>query len=342
MRNYRFIFCLVISIVVFIYFFIPCFASEYTGNFVTGWGPYVSISEDYDIYNSLHVSASAYFTFTCSGPTSYNAPNAQCGIEVHFYDENYNQIYWETLSSYSFSLFTTIANYSRTCTASRDYTNDDFDLKSCAYVRFYAYRSPQNYNSGNGVLANSALGSSSWNIATDGRARTVIDAVDEQTDVIKEQRQEEIDKGNEASSDASSAVDTLSSDIMSKWEILWYPITFTGNLLDVFVNGTSGSATYSARYGTVTGYSYDSSTGLLVPVYSKTRDAPLSGTVITFPEYTLPVLDVKLWDSYSYDISTLRSNYSGLFSALDVIITILEVIWLIGFLRDKYLEVFAG
>lgn len=180
----------------------------------------------------------------------------------------------------------------------------------------------------------------SENISLASTSSSVVGAIDKVDDTLNKQRQEEIDKGDQASGDASGAVDTLTSDIQSKWQILWYPITFTSNLLDVFVNGTSGASTYSSRYGGISGYTYDPDTGLLIPVRSKTRDVS-SGTVITFPSYTLPVLNVTLWDEYSYDISTLRDDFPAIFSALDVVITVLEVMWLIGFLRDKYLEVFA-
>lgn len=168
----------------------------------------------------------------------------------------------------------------------------------------------------------------------------VQDSVDKVNDTLQNQFDQEQEKGDQASSDAQGAVDTLTNDIRSKWEILWYPITFTGNLLDVFVNGTSGASTYSARYANVVGYSYDSDTGMLLPVRSYTRDVS-SGSSITFPAYTLPVLDVQLWDSYTFDLSFLRDDFPELFAFSDTVITAIEVLWLIAFLRDKYLEVFA-
>lgn len=193
----------------------------------------------------------------------------------------------------------------------------------------------------NALVISRSVKTNSSSISVVSKSSSVVGAIDKVDDTLKDQHQQEIDKGGQASTDASSAVTTLTTDIKSKWEILWYPITFTGQLLDVFVNGSSSASSYSARYAGVSGYTYDSDTGLLIPVHDYSSRAAPSGTVITFPAYTLPVLDVQLWESYSYDISALRTQFPAVFSALDVIITILELIWLIGFLRDKYLEVFG-
>lgn len=147
-----------------------------------------------------------------------------------------------------------------------------------------------------------------------------------------------------AGNDVAGAATEL-DNLKSKWEILWYPIEFTNDIMAAFSG--SNNSRYRSRYAGVVGYSYDDSSGFLVPVYSTSTmaegDIPESpgGTVITFPSYTLPVLNVKLWDSYSYDLSQITEQYPVLFNAIYVIITILEVYWFVGFLRDKYEEVFG-
>lgn len=166
----------------------------------------------------------------------------------------------------------------------------------------------------------------------------------DQLDQDKAYHDQDKNDATTAGNDVAGAATDL-DNLKSKWEILWYPIEFTNNIMAAFSG--SDNTRYRSRYAGVVGYSYDDSSGFLVPVYSISTladgDIPASpgGTVITFPSYTLPVLNVKLWDSYSYDLSQITEQYPVLFNAIYVIITILEVYWFVGFLRDKYEEVFG-
>lgn len=179
-------------------------------------------------------------------------------------------------------------------------------------------------------------------LSPDNQLDSINDSINAGNAQDKQFHDEDKSSAEQAGSDMSGMTSDL-ENVKNKWAILWYPIEFTNNVFQAFTGGTS-SAAYSARMGNVTGYTYDDDSGLLVPVYSKTRAAPesaASGTVITFPAYTLPVLNVQLWDSYSYDLSELKTQFSVLFDALYVLITILEVGWFVHFLTVKYHEVFG-
>lgn len=128
----------------------------------------------------------------------------------------------------------------------------------------------------------------------------------------------------------------VETTVKSKWSILWYPITFTNKLLSAF-NGNSARSPSS-----IVGYRYDDDTGGLEPIYDYSRAANSGGATITFPAYTLPILNLKLWDSYTYDLSTLPDQYPALFNLLYVAIGVLEVYWFVGFLRNKYDDIFGG
>lgn len=174
----------------------------------------------------------------------------------------------------------------------------------------------------------------------DGTEQKIQDQIDQNQQFRDEDRQD----ATTAGSDVTGAATDL-NNIKSKWEILWYPIEFSNTVLGAFTGGSS-NARYRSYYGNITGYTYDNDTGYLVPVYApatRSGDYPESpgGTVITFPSYTLPVLNVKLWDSFSYDISTLKTQFPVVFNGIYVVVTVLEVYWFVGFLRDKYEEVFG-
>lgn len=170
------------------------------------------------------------------------------------------------------------------------------------------------------------------------------EALNELVDQNENFRNEDRSNAEQAGSDASSFVNEMQS-LESKWEILWLPIKFTSQVISVFSGGTS-SANYVRAYGNVQGYTYDESSGFLVPVYGSPIqtyadiDVP-GGASITFPAYTLPVLDLQIWDAYTFDLTTIKNDFPLLFNALYVVISILEVYWFIAFCRDKYQEVFG-
>lgn len=174
----------------------------------------------------------------------------------------------------------------------------------------------------------------------------VNNSVNEVNGTLQQQWQDQIDSANNAvngdESDMSSMILEAKS-LETKWDILWLPIKFTNQVINVFTGGTS-SSTYNYMYGSVEGYTYDEETGFLIPVLGSYKPLPLDDAehaYITWPEYTLPVLDVKLWDSYTYDLAQVKQDFPLLFNAIYVVTTILELYWIVAFLRDKYEEVFG-
>lgn len=186
-------------------------------------------------------------------------------------------------------------------------------------------------------------------ISTPDESDPVVDATNRVDQSVQAGNQAAADRWEEDRSDATQAgtditeaVANIDSTVKSKWEILWYPITFTNQILSVFTGGTS-TAAYSEDYDHITGYRYDEASGLLIPYYDYSRayDARASGgSSITFPAFELPGVG-QIWDSYTFDLSTIKDNFGTLFNLLYVAITILELYWFVGFLRDKYEEVFG-
>lgn len=157
-------------------------------------------------------------------------------------------------------------------------------------------------------------------------------------------RQEDIDGANGIGKVATDFVNNTQTTIKSKWEILWYPIEFTNSVLTVFTGGSSSRA-YADKYNGVVGYSYNQDSGELEPIIDlqQARYGPRqSSATITFPAYTLPVLNVQIWDSYQFDLGQVKEQFSALFNALYVVIGILELYWFVGFLRSKYMDIFGG
>lgn len=172
----------------------------------------------------------------------------------------------------------------------------------------------------------------------------IIDTISGQMQQEKEFREEDLEGASSAGDAMGTFASDLESGIYNQWKILWFPIEFTETILSAF-QGSSGS-TYSMRYDGITGYSYDSESGTLQPVYSKERSMPgipsvSSGTVLTFPEYTLPGLNVKLWDAYQYDLTILTVDYPLIFDALYVLCCVIESVWFVEFLHRKFMEVFT-
>lgn len=188
------------------------------------------------------------------------------------------------------------------------------------------------------VHGNTEISNDSFSLVSTSTSE--ITAIDKVDDTLNKQFQQDQQGATSAADQAGSFI-TQAKDLENKWEILWYPITFSNNVLSVFTGGTQ-SAAYQDSYGMVAGYEYDEETGFLKPIIDRTRSVRSNGgTTITFPAFTLPVLDVQLWDSYEFDLSTIKDGFPMLFNTLYVVETILEVYWFVGFLRDKYEEVFG-
>lgn len=157
-------------------------------------------------------------------------------------------------------------------------------------------------------------------------------------------RQEDIDGANGIGKVATDFVNNTQATIKSKWEILWYPIEFTNSVLTVFTAGSS-SRSYADKYNGVVGYRYNEDSGELEPIIDlqQARYGPRQASAtITFPAYTLPVLNLQLWDSYEFDLGQVKEQFSALFNALYVVIGVLELYWFVGFLRSKYMDIFGG
>lgn len=178
-------------------------------------------------------------------------------------------------------------------------------------------------------------------VSTPDLDNPVVDGLDEVNKTIQNQFDEEKGQAAQQGSDAEELVGQLDS-VKNKWEILWYPITFTNRVLQVFTGGTQ-AVSYKRSYASVTGFRYDEATGYLEPVIDASRASPArsAGTIISLPPYTLPILNVQLWDGYTFDLSQVKESNEALFNALYVVITVMELYWIVGFLRDKYEEVFG-
>lgn len=171
----------------------------------------------------------------------------------------------------------------------------------------------------------------------------IADKQQEQIDQNQQFRDEDRNDANQMGDQLNDFTNSMQSTVKSKWEILFYPIKFTNDLLSVFVDGTN-SRSYKSKYLFVAGYTYNADTGGLDPIIDYSRAiAPRvgGGTTITFPAYTLPVLNVKLWDSYSFDLSTIKSSFPALFNLCYIVVGVSEIYAFVAFLRSKYDEVFG-
>lgn len=171
----------------------------------------------------------------------------------------------------------------------------------------------------------------------------ILQSIKDQTAQDKQFHDQDRSDATKAGAESSGLAVKLQG-IKDMWSILWFPIEFFTRLISVF--GSSTAEIAMTDDGLITGYTYDEYTGCMVPIYANTRalgDAIVvpSGAVITFPAYTLPVLNVKVWDSYSFDLNTVKDNIPLVFDGLYIVSGILEVFWFVNFLVDKYEEVFA-
>lgn len=170
--------------------------------------------------------------------------------------------------------------------------------------------------------------------------------IEQNTDKIAQQQQDYHDQDKNDATSAGSEMQGMAGEletVKSKWEILWYPIEFTNRVMGAFQG--SSSARYASAYADVSGYRYNEDSGLLEPIVLNIRSSAVaranSGTMIHIPAYTLPVLDVQVWEGADYDLSTLKEQFPDAFNLLYVVVTVLEVMWFVSFLRDKYEEVFG-
>lgn len=156
------------------------------------------------------------------------------------------------------------------------------------------------------------------------------------TDELKRQADEtlaSVQKGHEIMGMATQAV----GEVRTKWDALLVPLDFTRQIFEVFSGGTQ-SAAYTESYADVLGYKYNTDTGGLEPIRRRYKqDVPkaVSGTVITFPSFSLNVPSVgtlKLWDEYSFDIATIKQGFPIIFDAIYLVSGVLMIYWVIAHL----------
>lgn len=165
----------------------------------------------------------------------------------------------------------------------------------------------------------------------------VTSAIDRQTEQQKQYHDRDESDATAAKKQIIGVTDELDK-VQNKWAILWYPITFTNKVLGAF----TGQRARDGDDNYIVGYNYNDDTGGLEPIYDFTRVKRAGSASITFPSFTLPVLNLKLWDSYTYDLSQLPKQFPVLFNAIYVVVGVLELYWFVGFLSDKYHQIFGG
>lgn len=212
-----------------------------------------------------------------------------------------------------------------------------FDYTSVIYVHFYFQAT---HNQGQPVWLNFDLSCTnlfSLNDANLSADNSTVGKLQDIQDTIDDNRDEDRNDAGQAGDDATDLVANLDSTIKSRWEILWYPLDFTKSLLGVFTGSTARSYIDQG----IVGYTYNERDGTLDPVidYSRAAVRAVQGTTITFPGFSM--LGMQIWDSYDYDLASVKSDFPAVFDALYVVISVLEVYWFVGFLRSKYDEVFG-
>lgn len=164
-----------------------------------------------------------------------------------------------------------------------------------------------------------------------------IDSIERNTEILEEYHNKDKSDAEQAGADMTGFAAQL-DNLKNTWEILWYPIEFTNRFVEVFTGGTQAAA-YQDEYTYVTGYRYNDETGFLEPIQSMAAQPQSAGTGITFPSFEL--MGYTIWESYTYDLSQVKEQVPEVFDAIYVIVSILEMLWFVGFLRSKYNEVFG-
>lgn len=157
-------------------------------------------------------------------------------------------------------------------------------------------------------------------------------------------REQDISSASGFETTGQKFVTDMQSTVKTKWAILFYPFEYSKQIIDVITNGTQ-STYYKSYYNYVTGYHYDELTGGLLPIldFQQPRlDQRAGGTIITFPAFTLPVLDLKIWDSFSFDLSTVKQQFPAVFNMMYLVAGIIETDLFVKFMRTKFDEVFGG
>lgn len=169
---------------------------------------------------------------------------------------------------------------------------------------------------------------------------SILDLKKQQSDF----RDQDISSASGFETTGQKFVTDMQSTVKTKWAILFYPFEYSKQIIDVITNGTQ-STYYKSYYNYVVGYHYDELTGGLLPIldFQQPRlNERAGGTVITFPAFTLPVLDLKIWDSFSFDLSTIKQQFPAVFNMMYLVAGIIETDLFVKFMRSKFDEVFGG
>lgn len=190
-------------------------------------------------------------------------------------------------------------------------------------------------------LNNCSIVLNSKRLLESGTTQEVLREIEENTDkgndILTDHWDQDQSDAEQAGSDMTGFASQL-DNLKNTWAILWYPIEFTNRFVEVFTGGTQAAA-YQDEYTYVSGYRYNDETGFLEPIMARSAQPQSAGTGITFPSFEL--MGYTVWDSYTYDLSQVKQQLPAVFDAIYVLVSILEVLWFVGFLRSKYNEVFG-
>lgn len=209
-------------------------------------------------------SCTFYFNFYDEQQSYIGQSLSMTGEKSGTYKESYNSFI--NMNSYTinipeFSFSDVIVPPSGTRYMSLDYNKT---VKQDGYMKFNIYSDGLNYTA-------SVNGTTSSN-------RTVIDAVDEQTEWMKEQAQKEEDEANKTGKDLSDTLGNVTG-VLSTVEILKLPWTMLQDLYNAII--ADGE------------------------------------TSLTFPSFSM--MGYTIWDSYTFDLKTLDSQFSVLFESIRLV-----------------------
>lgn len=184
----------------------------------------------------------------------------------------------------------------------------------------------------------------------EGAISAVESSVDIVNNTLNELRQQEIQEANKASGDIGDFFGNMQNSANEKFAPLFYPIDIMRQFVDIIGGGTQ-SASYTDIYSGVTGWRYDDDTGNLVPIVEMTADGfptidgAVEGTVFTFPSFVLSIPNVgsyTLWESYQYDLASVKEQFPVLFDAIYIFFGVILFFWFVDFLVDLFEEVFRN
>lgn len=288
------------------------------------------ISIPFYLKSSSSVSGIKYASFNCYNWINFNlstftGSTPQCSLtflDCYVDSDNVSLRYDDSSTNPDFLSFNSPVAWQHNYVSSFSLSVDDLrfngSYSDVFYIHFIFFAvAGSNYNLGHLVLMapqrfNFSFGSiGSPNVFDDSvfiGDDTEIGKLQDIEDTIKQEHQEEIDKGSSSGDDASGMTSDLTNHVKSKWEILFYPIEFTKKFLALFTGSSGGS------------------------------------TSIQFPAFSMEVggTSYQVWDAYTFDLASLKSDFSLLFNGIHLVVGTIEVTAFIKYLYRKYDEVFGG